>query len=317
MTVEVGGGGVLGVGIETTLGTYVPPTKWIPIRSESLQVTEDTIYRMNLRGTADRTGVIAGYTHVEGDIVFEVTPDVLTYFFYAARVTPTKAGASAPFTYTFTPAHVAKTSTAAGATNRKTLSILVHRSARPFGYLGCSVSQLAFSIDSGILICTATIYGTDEVAQSAGTPTYTAQVVAGPGKLTLEVPTATVRADTDTFTATINDNATQANRLDGTRKAAYVNWGEREITAHYEVDFDALTDYTAFRNKTIQAVTFKAIPTATAEEFTLLLNATAIDAAPINLAGLGDVNRASIDMHGFYNTTAAYLATIITAETIT
>lgn len=313
MTVEVGGAGTIGLATETTLGTYVPPTKWIPIRSETLELVEDKIYRMNLRGTADRTGAIQGYTHTAGDITFEVTPDVLVYFLYAARTTPSKVTT----TYTFVPAHIAKASTAAGTSSRKTLSLLVARSGNPMAYVGLSVGQLSFSVDGGVLMCTASMIGTNESAQSAGTPSYTQPVVIGPGKVTLEIPTATARADADTFTLNINDNLQAANRLNGNRFAAYQNWGEREISLGVEVDFDTLTDFNAFTAQTIQAITLKGIAAAATEEVVFVLNATATDSAGIHLSGLGDVNRASLAYHGFYNTTDAYTITLKTAEVVT
>lgn len=319
MGVDIGGGGTLGVGLEVTLGTYAVPTKFIPIRSESLAVVEDKIYRMNLRASADRTGAVKGYTHVEGDIVFEVTPDVMPYFFYGARVVPARAFSAPTYTYTFTGASVAKPTTAAsGVTNRRTLSLNILRSGKVFGYVGCVVSQLAFSIDNGLLMCTASMYGTDEAVQSAGSPSWSVIPVAGPGTLTLEYPTATTRVDVDTFSLTINDNATQANRLNGSRAAAYENWGEREVTFSYEADFDgaAFPDYTAFRAGTISPITFKAIVAGGTQEMTIVLNATAIDAYPVNLAGLGDVNRASISGHAFYNTTDAYTITVKTDEQV-
>jgi len=314
MTVEVGGAGFVGVGFEAVLGTFVPATKWIPIRSESLVVAEDKQYRMNLRGLADRSGALLSYTHVEGDIEFEVNPEFMPYFLYASRVTPAKSGAG-PYTYTFTPAHVAKTTTAAGVTNRKTLSIVVQRSNQVFAYVGCAVSQLAFTIDAGMLLCTASIVGTNEATQTLGTPTYTTVPPVSPGQVTLEVPTASARADADTLSLTINDNLVPANRLNGSRFSAYQNWGEREITLTYEVDFDLkANDYDAFRAGTFRTTTIKGIVTPAVEEIQMVLNATAIDAAPVNLAGLGDVNRLTVDAHAFYNTAAAYTATVITNE---
>jgi hypothetical protein len=316
MTVEVGGAGFLGVGLETTLGTFAAATKWIPFRSETMRLMEDKIWGTNIRGVADRSRATQGYTWVEGDITFEVTPDIMVYFFYASRNVPVKTGAG-PFTYTFTPAHVAKASTASGASNRKTLSMIIQRSNNPMGYVGCSVGQLAFTVDNGLLMCTASIVGVDEATQTLGTPTYVQQEVVGPGDITLEVPTATVRSDADTFTATINDNLVRQNRLNGLRKAAYQNWGEREITLAYEIDFDTLTDYAAFKAQTIQAVTLKGVSVAATEEVTMVFNATAIDSFEANLSALGDVNRATVNMHAFYNTTNSMVTTIKTAETIT
>lgn len=316
MTVEVGGAGTLGVAFEATLGTYVPPVKWIPIRSESLEKMEGKVYRTNIRGLAGRSGVIQGYTHTEGDITFEVTSDVLPYFLYAARYTPVKTGAGAPFTYTFTPAHVAKASTTTGA-NRKTLSALVTRGGNPRGFVGLSVSQMVFTVEEGVLLCTASMFGTDEGAQSAGTPSWATSTVIGPGKVTLEIPTATPRADMDTFSLTINNNMSPANRLNGQRAAAYQNWGERETTLTCEADFDALVDIGVFNNQTIQAVTLKGIVGAGTDEVQIVLNATAYDSYAYPLASLGDVNRAAISMHAFHNTTDEHTITIKTSEDIT
>jgi len=314
MTVEVGGAGTLGLAFETTLGTYIAPTKWIPIRSESLSKVEDKIWRTNIRGVADRTGAIQGYTHVEGEIEFEVTPEVFVYFMYASRITCVKTGAG-PYTYTFAPAHVAKTSTAAGTTTRKTLSMLITRGGNSRGYVGLSVGQITLTVDNGLLMATASMVGTDEATQSAGTPSWATTEPIGPGDVTLEVPTGSARADADTFTFTLNDNLTFANRLNGQRKAAYNNWGEREISWAYEFDYDTQTDYDAFIAQTIRSITMKGTLTAT-EEVSVLTAATASEAHVSNLSSLGDVNRASVDAHAFHNTGDAFSIIVKTAESI-
>jgi hypothetical protein len=281
-----------------------------------MQKVEDKIYRMNIRGTADRTGAIQGYTHVEGDITFECAPDLLLYFLYASRMTPVKTGAG-PYTYTFAPSFAAQTSTAAGAGNRKTLSMLITRSGLPRGYVGCSVGQLAFSLDNGLLMCTASVIGTDEATQTAGTPTWPVGEPVGPGDITLEVPTATARADAETFTLTINDNLTQAQRLNGQRKAAYATWGEREVTFGMDFDYSTLTDYTTFINQTNQAVSIKGIVTAATEEVTITLNGTFQDTHQVNLSSMGDIVRAHADYHAVAGALDAYTIVVKTAEIIT
>ncbi len=316
MTVEVGGAGTLGVSFETALGTFVAPTKWIPIRSETLQKMEGKIYGSNIRGSADRTSATQGYTWIEGDITFEVRPEVLLYFMYASRVVPVKSGAG-PYNYVFTPAHVAKASTAAGATNRKTLSMLIQRSGLPRGYVGLSVGQLAFTIEDGMLMCTASMVGTDEATQSAGTPTWPTTEVVGPGDVTLEIPTASARADADTFSLTINDNLVRQNRLNGQRKAAYQNWGEREVTLSTEIDYETLTDYNTFINQTAQEITIKGVAAAATEEVNITINTAIQDSHVVNLPGLGDVVRASMEYHAIAPSTAAYEVEIITAASVT
>jgi hypothetical protein len=316
MTIEVGGAGWVGIGFETVLGTWVTPLKYIPIRSETLQVSENKQYRMNLRGTADRTGALPSYTHVEGDIVFEVNPEFLPYILYCARTTPAKTG-SGPFTYTFTPAHVAAATTATGVTNRHTASLTINRGSNFFGYVGCSVGQMVFSTDEdGMLLLTASVVGTTETNQAGPfTPTFTTTPPISPGQVTLEIPTATARSDARTANLTINDNLVPANRLNGSRSAAYQTWGEREITFTAEFDFNTLTDYNIFRAGTFQTATYKGINGA--ETATITLNATVMDAYPVNLAGLGDVNSAAVEMHAFFNTANAYTITVVTAEAIT
>ncbi len=316
MTVEVGGAGTLGLAFETTLGTYIAPTKWIPIRSESLELMEDKVWRKNLRGKADITGAIQGYLHVEGEVEFEVTADYLLYFLYASRATPAKAGAG-PYTYTFTPAHVAKATTGAGPTTRKTLSVLATRGGNPMAYTGLSVGQLAFTVDAGVLICTASMIGVSESAQASAAATYPVSDPYGPGKVTLEIPNGTPRADVATMTLNINDNLVAANRLNGSRNAAYQNWGEREVTLTCEADFDTLTDFTVFTAQTFQTAELLASNDPSDDEVSILLNATVEEAYKINLAGLGEVNKASLNFHGIFDTTDAYTTTVKTNENIT
>lgn len=316
MTLEVAGQGVVGVAFETTQNTYVAPTNFLPLRSETLELMEDKFYRLNIRATADRTGALQGYKHVEGDVEFEVTASELLYWMYASRVSIVKTGAG-PYTYTFAPVGVAKTSTGAGATVRKTLSITAQRSGVVFGYVGCSVVQHVFTVDNGVLVGTFSVIGSDEASQSPPTPTWPTSTPFAPGKVTLEFPDATPRADVDTFNLTINDNGSAANRLNGQRGAAYITWGEREVTATYDMDFDNTTDYNVFKNQTIQVLEILASNNASSDEVSLKLNNCVVDTYPVSLSGFGDILRASINMHSIALTTDAYTMVVKSITSIT
>jgi len=316
VTSEIGGAGSLGVAFETSRGTYVAPTKWMPIRSESLQLMEDKYYRMSIRGLAEKSGAIPGYTHTEGDVEMDITSDTLVYWMYATRNTPAKSGAG-PYTYTFTPAHVAKTTTASGASTRKTLSIHVERGGNPRGFVGCAVSQYSITVDAGVLIGTFSIVGDDEASQSNGTESWPTSVPFGPGKVSLEIPTSTPRADADTFTFTVNDNLAAANRLNGSRAAAYNNWGEREVTLSVEVDFDTVADFNIFKAGTFQTAKVIGSNNASNDEVTWTLSAAVMDSYVYNLAGLGEVNRATIEMQGIYNGSDSVTTVIKTTENVT
>ena len=319
MPYAIGGGGALGIAIEATYGTFIAPTKWIPIRSESLEKQESKIYRENIRGIADRSGAIQGYYHIAGDVTFEVTADVLVYFMYASRVTPAKGAlASGGYPYTFTPAHVASPTTGVGVTLRKTLSVQVNRNQRPFGYTGMSVTQLAFSIDNGLLMCTATLMGLEEAQQSLGSPTWPTTLAMGPTYNAIELPTASVRTDLDTFSLTINDNGDAQNRIKttGGRAPAFIKWGEREVSGSVDADFDTLTDYNAFLAQTIQPIKFTSVVDANLNAISIVLNATDMDSYKVNLGSIGDLVRANIAYHGIYNTTDVYTIVVNTAESI-
>ena len=316
MTLEVAGQGVVGVAFETTQNTYLAPTDFIPLRSETLELMEDKYYRLNIRGTADRTGALQGYKHVEGDVEFEVTADQLLRWMYASRVSIVKTGAG-PWTYTFAPVGVAKTSTGVGATVRKTLSVSCERSGVVFGYVGCSVVQHQFTVDGGVLIGTFSVIGSDEASQADLVPTWPTSIPYAPGKVVLEFPDASPRPDVDTFNITINDNGSPANRLNGSRGAAYITWGEREVTASYDMDFDNATDYNVFKNQTIQVLEILASNNVTNDEVSLKLNNCVVDTYPVSLSGFGDILRASINMHSIALVTDAYTMVVKSAVSIT
>lgn len=317
MALEIGGQGVVGIAFETVFGTYVAPTKWIPIRSEGLQLIEDKNYRMNIRGIADRTSGAQGNTRVEGDIEFEVTRENLLYFLYASRFTPVKTGAGPAYTYTFKNAHVARATTAAGAGNRKSLSILTGRGSRPFGYTGLVVSQFAFTFDNEMLVCTASLIGMDEAQQTIPAQTWPTSEPYGSLNNSVRIPTASPRTDINTFSMTINDNGSAEHRMDGTRGPSFIRWGEREVTLSGEHDFDTLGDYNAFRNQTVQEITVLCSRAAADDQITFTFEATIQDSYAVNLSSLGDLVTASFDYHAFYGSEEPVTIEVKTTENVT
>src|SRR5580765_5566120 len=304
MPFGLGGTGWLGVGFETTYGTWITPTVWLPIRSESLQKQEDKIYRTNIRGVADRTGAIQGYYHIEGDIEFEVNADVLLYFLYLGRFLPAKSGAG-PYVYTFTPTHIASPSTATGPATPKSGAVTIARNNRYFGYSGVNVARYSFRVEDGLMLCTASVIGLEETNQAGPfTPVYNSTTPFGPLYNRIEIPTATVRTDIDTFTLDIDDGGEAQNRIKttGGRAAAFMKWGEREVTLSMEHDFDALTDYNTFLNKTVQSITFKGSVGAS-NEVSFVVAATVVDSYEVGLSSLGDLTRATVQYHGYYGAT--------------
>lgn len=306
----------MGIALETVSGTYVAPTKFVPLRSESLAYQQDTVMRRPIAQTVDITAAIPGNVHVEGDVEMESTPDVAAYFHHIMRGALVKTGAG-PYTYVYTGNCGA---TGANTASGKTASItIVRNTGQVFGYVGCLVGQAQYKVDNGALVATYSIIGTDEATQSSPTPTWGTAIPFGAGQIALEVPTASQIFDTEGFDFTINDNAEPQYRMvtgAGARGARFVKFGERELSMSVDRDFDTRADYDAFKAYTSQSITWSATVSAT-ELISLLMGAGLKESYEVNLSGQGDLVRASIKYQGLRAASGnAYVMTVKTAENI-
>lgn len=293
-----------------TPGTYTAPTKFFPFNNESIKFVQDTVWRRPIRKSADVVGASPGNSHIEGDIEMEAFEDVIPYFCFAGRMTCVKSGSNPNFVYTFTPIDT--------AIPPRTLSITLHRiDVGIFGYVGCVVSAIKFTIDNGELMCTVSIVGTDEASQSDPTPTFSTVGSFGAGQYSIEVPTGSPVFDTDTFEFTIDDQAEAQFRLKNTgRGAQFVKYGERNCTMHLERDFTARTDYDAFKAYTSQTITLTATKGVN-NSISLLAPVAIKDTFEVNLSGQGDLLRAQINYQNVLNAApATYQITIKTQESL-
>lgn len=313
MTVAIGASGIIGIALEAVEGTYVAPTKFIPIRSESLQWTQDTVWRRVIKGHADIEGAADGNGRVEGDIEMEVFTDILPYLLQAARMDTTKTGAAAPFTYTFKPNH--------NATPNKTLSILVERNGQRFGYTGCVISSLSMSVDNGLLVCTMSILGRDEAAQGAAVAAFDEEEVIGAGSYDIRVPAGAGSADLsiDSFTFSVENGAEPQYRLNPTSPGArFISYGERSVQLDVERDFENRTEYDEFKALTAKAVSIRAASDPT-HYVDIQMRSAIIDSYEVGLSGQGDLIRASVSYMGIYDpvTTESFQLEVSTDEDLT
>lgn len=248
MPVGIGASGILGVAHEATAGTYLAPTKFIPILSENLKYVQDTVWRRPIRNALGLLGAVPGNVHIEGDVEMEALTDTVVYFLHAAHTTVTKSG-TGPYTYTY------KASQAALPV--KTLSITVVRNGAVFGYTGVTVGGFEFTIDDGMLKFTAHCLGLNEASQTAPTPTWPTSVPFGAGSYAVQIPTATQVFDMDTFTFASDDSASAEYRLKsaGARGAQFIRFGENTVTLECERDFVSRTEYDNYKALTAQAIT--------------------------------------------------------------
>lgn len=312
MAPGIGASGIVGVAFETTPGTYVAPTKFIPITNESLKYVQDTVWRRPIRNALGILGAIPGNVHVEGSLVCEVLSDTILYFLYAAHTTQTKTG-TGPYTYAF------KASQAALPT--KTLSITVVRNGIVFGYTGCVVSSFEISVDNGTLMLSCDILGRDEAVQSAPTATWSTNVPFGAGTYNVQIPTATQVFDADGFTFASDDSASAEYRLKNTgRGAQFVRFGENTVSLKTERDFDTRTEYDAYKALTSQTLTIVASNSAVNDQVTINMPVAVKDEYVVSgLSGQADLIRASITYNAVMDGTGnTYTITVITlTESIT
>ena len=310
MTLAIGAGGQCGVAFETTRGTYVAPTKFFPIRSESLSYKQDSNSRRPIRQLADVVGVVQGNSHVEGQIEIECTEDVLPYFLYASRNTIVKTGSS-NFVYTTTPANGANTAP------KPALSVTLQRNGEAFGYTGCLVTSMSFSMDSGMLICQIGLLGFNEATQSVPSPTWGTTAPFGAGMYTFSVGGAQV-TDSDDFSLEINDSGTPVHRLNTSRAATSSFWGERSVSLKVTRDFESRTELDAFKAYTSTAVSLQASKGSN-NQITFSLASTFKPGYEVSLSGQGDLLRAAVEYTGLYDasTSKSYEIVVKTQESIT
>lgn len=308
----IGASSILGIALEATPGTFVPPTKFVPYESESMKYQQDTQWRRPIRNTPGLLGAVAGNVHTEGEIQLEALHDIVPYFLMASRCTFTKTGTSAPYTYVFTPSPT--------AVPLKTMSIAIKRNNEVFGYSGCVVSSFTISIDNGTLKFQANMVGQDEATTAALTAVWPTSVPYGAGAYSFQIPTATQVFDTDSYELQVEDNADPQYRLKNNgRGAQFVKFGENAVTLKVERDFEARTDYDAYKALTAQAITLLAQnPSDTSNSIQIDLPVAIKDTYEVNVGGVADLVRASIQYQGAIDATGkAYTITVKTSENIT
>jgi len=303
MAVGTGASGIAGLAMETVAGTYVAPTKYFPFDSESFKYQQDTTWRRPIRATPNVIGAIPGNSHIEGDMTMDALVDIVPYFLYAARTNIVKAGA-APYTYTCTASPV--------AVPAKTMSLTIVRNGITFGYTGVVVGGFKFTIDGMALKFSVTLMGRDETTQSLPTATWPTSIPFGAGQYKMEIPTTSTVLDTDSFEFSQESNATPQYRLKDTgRGAQFFTFGEDATTLSVQRDFEARTDYDAYKALTSQSITLTCTQSANAI-ISINLNTAIKDSYEVALGGQGDLIRASVSYIAVANAAGTGYTIIIT-----
>ena len=310
---SIGASGILGAAIETISGTYLAPTKFFPIDSESLNYAEDQKQRRPIRNTPGLVGIAAGNSHIEGDITMDATPEVVLHFLRASRYNIVKTGTAPANIYTCTPAPI--------AVANKTMSIAVKRGNEVFGYTGCVVTGWSFSLDdAGEFKVTFNIVGNAESTQSALTPTWPTAIPFNLGDFTIESPTGTPITDTSSFEFSAENGGEAQYRIkSGSKSASFVKFGEESATISVTRDFETRAEYDAYKALTARSITFKATKSGTPVEAVEIVAPVAIaDSYEISLGSQADLVAASISYQCVIDASGnPYQVIIKTAEVVT
>lgn len=306
--VALGGSGIMGIALEETSGTYTAPVKFVPFDSESLKWSQENVERRPIRNTPSLVGMIRGDGHIEGDITFDVTVDILIWFLAASRCTYTKTGTAPSLTYKFTPVPV--------AVPTKTMSITIKRGNETSGYTGCVVGGFTLSVDdSGAFKMTVTIVGNAESTQTAPTAVWPTTLPFGAGMYRLEIPTATQVFDTDKYEFVVEDNAEAQNRLKNTLGAQFVKFGENNTSVKVERDFETRAELDQYKALTAKSLTFQAIQGT--DSVKIETGVSYIESYEYGLSSVGDLIRASVEYKCAINAAGnSFELTVVTSESL-
>jgi hypothetical protein len=177
--IRSGLGAQIGVATEEEYGKYKAPTRFFPFETESLSLSKNYIKSAGLRGgrTAQAQNLHRATTRsVAGDFALELFDQGMGMLFnqvHGNTVTPTKIEEKSKKLY--------KQLHEIGLTDpySKSLTVQVGRpdtggTVRAFSYLGCKVTELKITIESGgLAMVSVSIDGKDEtVAEALGAATY-------------------------------------------------------------------------------------------------------------------------------------------------
>lgn len=295
----LGAGGALGLAFETVPGTWVTPSIWAPIMSESLAYTEEFYYSEAIQGQTVDSDVKHGPYHIEGDVVLEADTAFLPYFFHAGRYTITKTGVG-PYVYTCRP------STAA-TTTPKSLAVTLIKNGSYWKFAGCKQVGFSFTIENGVLQFTSNIIGAGEETTDVTTPAASwpsSRSLFGLDAHQVYVGASNQKPNTNPekintfngFTFTVNHNGSAQNRINPTRKASYIAFAkdEGEITSQF--DLEDRVDYNNFTGLSTRAIRLQSLNTAS-DYVDMVAYRTNWQTYTAPLSGLADIIMADVSAH--------------------
>jgi len=242
---SLGALGYVGYGVEVTDGTFVAPTKWLPVSSFSFEDSNDFIVPDQIRHSRDKYIAMAAPYVVSGSMEMELIPtdiaSLLKSAFAASVASSSYAGGG--YQHVYTPASAEPTFTFESSA----ADVLIMR------YAGVRVNTLEIKAAYGeIVTASFGLEGTNRAKQgSAGSPTYSNVVPFHFSGVDIKVASGTLLTTVKEFTFGVNNNMERIGTLRKTRSWKRMALGMREVTLSLTIDFTDTSEYDRFLAETI------------------------------------------------------------------
>lgn len=255
MALNIGREGWIGVGLESTYGSPVAITDYVPFTSNTLRGMVEKAADQRAFGVRDKNiGSIINKKWSEGDIGLNVDTDDFGLFLYGALGTVNTATVSGSVKdHTFTRNN---------SNTPKSLTIVNDRTVDRQYYPGVAVKTLEISVSDNFAEATASLIGKSPITTTSGSlTTASGNLLAfkdgffGLGSSVAGAAAASNQKLSE-FTVTIENN-TQATHRHGNADPDTVDHGEFEVSAEGTLLFEGTTNRDTYYANAKQAAVFK------------------------------------------------------------
>lgn len=271
----------IGLAKETTFGTPVAATAYLPFETESITAEIEQVVDSSLKALLDESPSYGGLETYGGEIVFPVRPTSVGHILRAAMGEPTTTGTN-PYTHTFIP----KQAEFSADCFLPPYTIEVHRDlSSAFQYAGCVVNslQLSYGAKQKILKAQAEIIAKDVALITKSTPSFETNDPFLWHQAVLQVGGANNNIFEE-FSVKLNNNLEGVATLNNTKKIAKI-WptGVRTVEVDATIGIYDLTEYNRFVNQseTNFTITF----TSGSFQFKIELPKVRYTAFPLSVGG--------------------------------
>jgi hypothetical protein len=295
----------LGVAKETTEGTAVAPTAFIPVSASKLKAVDivDPLMDQGLRGSINLNyGYIQGRTRSTVDFGGPVFADTLPWAIAPLLGSVATVGASAPYTHTISLKNASATAADAQPTS---LTLTDFYAANVRAYAGVSIHDFTLTFSStGLLDYDAKGTGWASATASTPTPSFSTVTAVPTWQGTVSIGGSTVSNAVD-GSITMTRPVTPIYGISNTQNPYNIFQGALEVKGQIKFVMEADTELTRFLTNTQPAIVLNWSngTGATATQIQATITKGAYTAAVIDRSK--DYVEITVDLTGIGNTTDA------------